>query len=424
MAVAAAATLAGVPAASADHGAETPVDVAGDAGVVLEPRATFAQLVEPRVVLRPTRDESTRLSAKGNDLWEISGLGSFDLPEAALRAYKTAAATMARTQPACELPWTLLAGIGRVESDHGRYGGSVLGSDGVPRPAIRGIALNGVGPVAAIPDSDNGRFDGDKIWDRAVGPMQFIPTTWAYSGRDGDGNGEASPNDLDDAALAAAEYLCPASGSILGSEAMKSAIFRYNHSDYYVALVMAFEAGYRTGSFAIPSPPPPATGRDAGDSPGGSGRGATKPGGSGAQDVRGGGHDAGDGDDSVRPKGSKDEGPAPKPTPNPKPAKPKPAPAPKPVPKPTPSPKPTPPPTYVEMTGQFTACGGWCIDGELLDLGPQTKLSQSAAADYDGDGILEQNGEEFEGLSGSTVQVVVRTDTAPLLVVTFAGQTY
>jgi membrane-bound lytic murein transglycosylase B len=217
----------------------------------------LTQEVEPQVVLEPLRDESSRLSEKGNDLWAISELGSFDIPEAALRAYKNAAAAMREAYPSCDLPWTLLAGIGRVESDHGRYGGSVLGSDGVPRPAIRGIALDGAGPVAAIPDSDDGRFDGDEVWDRAVGPMQFIPTTWASAGRDGDGDGVATPNDIDDAALAAAGYLCPSSGSILSPGAMEAAILGYNHSDYYVSLVMAFEEGYRTGSFTIPSPPPP-----------------------------------------------------------------------------------------------------------------------------------------------------------------------
>ena len=90
----------------------------------------------------------------------------------------TPPAPSTRADPGCHLPWTLLAGIGRVESDHGRYGGSVLGNDGVPRPAIVGVALNGKGPVAAIHDTDNGAFDGDTVWDRAVGPMQFIPSTW------------------------------------------------------------------------------------------------------------------------------------------------------------------------------------------------------------------------------------------------------
>jgi hypothetical protein len=150
----------------------------------------------------------------------------------------------------------LLAGIGRVESDHGRYGGSQLGNDGLPRPAIVGIALDGQGPVAAIHDTDNGEWDGDPVWDRAVGPMQFIPGTWSSSGRDGDGDGIKNPNDIDDAALAAAYYLCPSSGSIRSGAAMDAAIRSYNNSDYYIDLVEAFARGYETGVFVIPSPPP------------------------------------------------------------------------------------------------------------------------------------------------------------------------
>ena len=114
-----------------------------------------------------------------------------DLPSAAMRAYKNAASNIDAADPGCHLGWTLLAGIGRVESDHGRFGGSVLGNDGVPRPAIVGVPLNGKGPVAAIHDTDGGSFDGDKVWDRAVGPMQFIPSTWnGGAGRDGDGAGK------------------------------------------------------------------------------------------------------------------------------------------------------------------------------------------------------------------------------------------
>jgi membrane-bound lytic murein transglycosylase B len=222
--------------------------------------AAPVQELEPLVVLRP-ENPPVQFDAKGKDLVQVSELGSFDVPEAALRAYKNAAAAMAETDPSCQIPWTLIAGIGRVESDHGRYGGSELGSDGVPRPQIRGIALDGNG-VAAIHDTDNGRFDGDKVWDRAVGPMQFIPSTWSSAGRDGDGDGVADPNDIDDAALAAADYLCPASGSILDEAAMRAAILSYNHSDYYVALVEAFEQGYRTGTFTIPSPPPPPPAED------------------------------------------------------------------------------------------------------------------------------------------------------------------
>ena len=179
----------------------------------MAPQVTLVQKVAPQVTL--SRPGDGRISAKGADLVAISQSGSYDVPATAMRAYKNAAAEMASIRPKCQIPWTLLAGIGRVESDHGRYGGSVLGVDGLPRPSILGVALNGVGPVAAIADSDDGRWDDDKVWDRAVGPMQFIPTTWESAGRDGDGDGVSNPNDIDDAALAAADYLCPSSGSVL-----------------------------------------------------------------------------------------------------------------------------------------------------------------------------------------------------------------
>jgi membrane-bound lytic murein transglycosylase B len=231
------------------------------------------QLVEPQVTLHaigeaPARGPSVRgatrlaavvtawISENGTDLAAVSATGSNDLPLSADRAYRAAARRAAVESPGCRLPWTLLAAVGRVESDHGRYGGSVLGLDGRPRPAIVGIALDGVGPVRAVPDTDDGRWDGDRVWDRAVGPMQFIPGTWAASGRDGDGDGLADPHDLDDAALAAASYLCRA-GDLGDSATRSAAILSYNHSAFYVDLVNAYEAGYRTGVFAIPSPTAP-----------------------------------------------------------------------------------------------------------------------------------------------------------------------
>src|SRR4051794_10439950 len=222
-----------------------------------------AQAIAPRTTIAGDLALTTKVdgerpiavsSSKGSRVWTASALADHDLPAAALRAYRHAARSVEATS-GCSIPWTLLAGIGRVESDHGRYGGSVLGNDGAPRPAIIGVALNGAGPVAAIRDTDNGRFEGDRRWDRAVGPMQFIPSTWRTAGRDGDGDGVKSPNDIDDAALAAAAYLCRTSGRLDDASAQRSAVFSYNASDYYVDLVTAFARGYRTGVFEIPSPP-------------------------------------------------------------------------------------------------------------------------------------------------------------------------
>ena len=106
--------------------------------------------------------------------------------------------------PDCGLSWATLAGVGRVESDHGRLGRADLDADGVARPSIVGVALDGSPGLAEIPDTDAGRLDGDAEYDRAVGPMQFLPATWARYGADGDGDGVRNADDLDDAAAAAA----------------------------------------------------------------------------------------------------------------------------------------------------------------------------------------------------------------------------
>ena len=173
-----------------------------------------------------------------------------------MRAYKNAARNIDASTPGCHLPWTLLAGIGRVESDHGRYGGSVLGNDGVPRPAIVGVALNGKGPVAAIHDTDHGAFDGDTVWDRAVGPMQFIPSTWRGGRPRRRRRRQASrPTTSTTRRWRRRRTSATAGGDLSGTSAERAAIFSYNPSDYYVALVTAFAHGYATGSFVIPSPP-------------------------------------------------------------------------------------------------------------------------------------------------------------------------
>jgi hypothetical protein len=176
----------------------------------------------------------------------ITGLAANGIPNVALNAYRVAAARMASADPSCGIDWSLLAGIGRVESNHGRFGGAVLNPDGTSTPQIRGPALDGV-QFAYIRDSDNGMWDGDTGFDRAVGPMQFIPTTWRAYAIDGDGDGTADPFDIDDVALAAARYLCEAGGDLRTEAGLRSAVFAYNHSDSYVAEVLALARAYATG---------------------------------------------------------------------------------------------------------------------------------------------------------------------------------
>jgi membrane-bound lytic murein transglycosylase B len=160
---------------------------------------------------------------------------STGIPNRALAAYGGAALTLAEEQPDCRLGWTTLAGIGSVESGHGSYRGATLKADGTIDSAIRGPALDGV-DFASIPDSDDGRWDGDTEWDRAIGPLQFIPATWETWGADGNGDGVRDPNQIDDAALAAGRYLCH-SGAMSTADGWRAAIFSYNHDNDYVDLV-------------------------------------------------------------------------------------------------------------------------------------------------------------------------------------------
>lgn len=176
----------------------------------------------------------------------VTGLAANGIPNVALNAYRVAAARMSTVKGECGIDWSLLAGIGRVESNHGRYGGAVLGPDGSATPKILGPALDG-GKFAYIGDSDGGMWDNDTSYDRAMGPMQFIPTTWRSYAIDADENGVTDPFNINDAALAAANYLCVAGGNLRTEAGQRKAVFAYNHSDEYVAEVLALARAYATG---------------------------------------------------------------------------------------------------------------------------------------------------------------------------------
>ena len=167
-----------------------------------------------------------------------SRLSGTDLTVVALDAYTTAAALVSAEQPECALDWTLLAGIGRVESRHGTYRGAVLLPDGTTSKPIIGIALDGSSGTAVIGDTDGGVLDGDTTWDRAVGPMQFIPSTWAGFAADANNDGRSDPQNIYDAALAAARYLCRR-GPLDVEANVVSAILTYNNSQVYVRAVRA-----------------------------------------------------------------------------------------------------------------------------------------------------------------------------------------
>jgi len=228
----------------------------------------------------------------------VTGLAANGIPNVALNAYRVAAARMAASDPACGIDWSLVAGIGRVESNHGRFAGAVLNPDGTSTPAIKGPALDGV-QFAFITDTDGGRWDGDTSHDRAVGPMQFIPSTWRSYAVDADGSGVADPFDIDDESLAAAHYLCVAGGDLSTDAGQRRAVLAYNHSDSYVAQVLALAHAYAagipvadlplvgdtsspvpapSGDFTAPAAPGPAIGAsDQTTSPAGEAAGAPQP---------------------------------------------------------------------------------------------------------------------------------------------------
>ncbi|WP_269302664.1 lytic murein transglycosylase [Aeromicrobium sp. HA] len=162
------------------------------------------------------------------------------IPAVAVRAYADAALTVASEQPACHVGWTTLAGIATVESDHGRHGGGGLDAHGRTTVPIIGPALDGSPGLAAIPaDLASTARHGDPVWDHAVGPFQFIGSTWDRWSADGDGDGVEDPHDLDDAALAAARYLCASGEDLRTGHGWSRAIHSYNHSDEYVLAVLA-----------------------------------------------------------------------------------------------------------------------------------------------------------------------------------------
>ena len=192
----------------------------------------------------------------------VSRLTVEGIPDVAMRAYRYAAGREATIDPGCGISWTLLAAIGRVESNHGRFGGSVVLASGVSTPKIIGIALNGNG-TEVVRDTDSGRLDGDSTYDRAVGPMQFIPSTWASYGVDANSDHLADPFNVYDAAAAAGHYLCAAGGDLRGRAGQIAAVLAYNHSDSYLATVLslasAYAAGQTTGTIpvvTVPKQPP------------------------------------------------------------------------------------------------------------------------------------------------------------------------
>ncbi|NLG55279.1 MAG: lytic transglycosylase [Rhodococcus sp.] len=174
-------------------------------------------------------------------------LSALGIPEIILNAYRAAELEMMLEAPTCGVSWNLLAGIGRIESGHARGGrtdavGTTLGP-------ILGPVLDGhLAGNEIIRDTDGGRIDGDAQHDRAVGPMQFIPSTWASYASDGNGDGVADPHNIFDAALAAGRYLCAGGADLRDGDQLRRAVLRYNNSSVYATTVIGWAQAYGRGT--------------------------------------------------------------------------------------------------------------------------------------------------------------------------------
>ena len=118
---------------------------------------------------------------------------------------------------------------------------------------IYGPTLDGTLPGNEVVVQSN--TAGRVAYARAMGPMQFLPGTWARYASDGDGDGVADPQNLYDATLAAARYLCSGNLNLRDQQQVLASILRYNNSMPYAQNVLGWAAAYATGVIPVDLPP-------------------------------------------------------------------------------------------------------------------------------------------------------------------------
>lgn len=196
---------------------------------------------QPDTTLEPQPQNAPVAPTGVDPTWVSSIAARTGIPEPAVRAYANA---QLGEPEGCDVGWTTLAGIGWVESHHGTIGGRTLEEDGHSSKPIIGPALDGKDFAAIRATSETTAWHGDPVWDHAVGPMQFIPSTWETWGSDGDGDGVADPNDIDDAAQTAVSYLCADGHDLTTGSGWADAVFSYNHDQSYLDSVYAAATKY------------------------------------------------------------------------------------------------------------------------------------------------------------------------------------
>ena len=189
------------------------------------------------------------IASRVDPSWVASMATATGIPERALAAYAGATLAEQEKAPNCGLGWNTLAAIGQVESQHGSLHKATLAEDGSVKPRIIGPALDG-GKFGRIRDTDHGKLDHDRTWDHAVGPMQFLPQSWKKWAADGDLDGTRDIDQIDDAALAAADYLCADNRNLADSGTWQRAIGTYNAGIEYAAQVATTANQYAAAASA------------------------------------------------------------------------------------------------------------------------------------------------------------------------------
>lgn len=247
--------------------------------------------------LSDRRIEARELLPELHRLRLTSTISDLRVSIVAVDAYMRATSVVADKGPECALDWAALGGVARVESHHGTYlDRAVLANGDLDKP-LYGILLapaptpvpratnaretrgtdeadgDADGPAepeaepvpdpdvdeddravggpgfAVIYDTDGGALDGNAQYDRAVGPMQFLPETWSNFAVDGNDDGTTNPQNMYDATATAANYLCYLGGFFETADFGRR-LLGYNASDAYVAQVLT--SGTELRSYQLP----------------------------------------------------------------------------------------------------------------------------------------------------------------------------
>ncbi|GAA1482508.1 lytic murein transglycosylase [Gordonia sinesedis] len=190
---------------------------------------------------KPEEREVPSLQLKA---WSELHAGPYDVPERALRSYAYASAAMNKANPGCGIGWSTLAAIGDVSSDNGTASGASIDPNGRATPELRDLTQANPRNAEPIADTDAGRYDGSSRTDVTMGPMQILPSRWEQFATDADNDGKADPDNIDDATLTAARFLCASGGDLRQSDGWARAVSQFNSTPGFLQKVHAQAAIY------------------------------------------------------------------------------------------------------------------------------------------------------------------------------------